>query len=237
MANSKIMSLFSIPITRFPYISYLSTVPWAIPFPTPCFKFILSYKHKSEEGEGGPPRPDTREGEASGGACIGCNGTLSEWCHGGGQWLRELAGRKRDDHGPTLEMVRPAVEVTVTAGGASDGWASCTGGARAGDGGGVRARWQAGRAVAVEGDTGGGAEARGRRRQREGAVAGRRRWLQRWWAARAGTSALCVRVWLSAGVRVWPGRARCLDRISYLRRLKRAMVNKILSMWADHRPS
>jgi hypothetical protein len=41
MANSKIMSLFIIPITRFPFIAYLPTLPWAIPFPIPCFKFIL----------------------------------------------------------------------------------------------------------------------------------------------------------------------------------------------------
>jgi hypothetical protein len=31
--------------------------------------------------------------------------------------------------------------------------------------------------------------------------------------------------------------AHCLDRVSYLRRLKWAVINKILSTWADHGPS
>jgi hypothetical protein len=44
--------------------------------------------------------------------------------------LWESTERQRDDHGPTLERARPAVEATVAAGGA--------GGARAGDGGGMR---------------------------------------------------------------------------------------------------
>jgi hypothetical protein len=51
----------------------------------------------------------------------------------------------------------------------------------------VRARWQAG-------DSGGSGGGRHRR----------------------GQALLCVRLWLSAGVRVWPGRACCLDRLSYL---------------------
>jgi hypothetical protein len=49
--------------------------------------------------------------------------------------------------------------------------------------------------------------------------------------------ALCVRVWLSVGVRIWPERALLLDRVSYLQRLKWAVVNKMLSIWANHGPS
>jgi hypothetical protein len=82
-------------------------------------------------------------------------------------------------------------------GGAGGTWASDGGGGSggrqrgvcwwAGDSSGVRARWQAG-------DSGGSGGGRNRR----------------------GQALLCVRLWLSAGVRVWPGRACCLDRLSYL---------------------
>jgi hypothetical protein len=50
MANSKIMSLFNIPITRFPFIAYLSTLPWAIAFHIPCFKFILLIQTQTRGG-------------------------------------------------------------------------------------------------------------------------------------------------------------------------------------------
>jgi hypothetical protein len=91
MANIKIMSLFNIPITRFPFIPYLPTLPCAIPFPIPCFKFILLIQTQIRGGGGGSPQPGTGEGEASEGACVGCGGALSEWHHDGRQWLRETA--------------------------------------------------------------------------------------------------------------------------------------------------
>jgi hypothetical protein len=130
MSNIKIVSLFNIPITKFPFIAYIPTLPWAIPFPIPCFKFILLMQTQIRGGGGGSPRSGTGEGEASGGACVGCGGALSEWCHGGGQWMREIAGRQRDDHGPTLEWARLVVEATVTAGDVSGGWAGGVGVAR-----------------------------------------------------------------------------------------------------------
>jgi hypothetical protein len=87
------MSLFNIPITRFSFIAYLPTLPWAIPFPIPCFKFILLKQTQIRGGgEGGSPRPDTGEGEASGGAYVGCGDAVSEWCRSGRQWLRETVG-------------------------------------------------------------------------------------------------------------------------------------------------
>jgi hypothetical protein len=179
MANIKIMSLFNIPTTRFPFIAYLPTLPWLYHFIYHISNSFSSYKHKSEEGGGGSPRPGTGEGEASGGVCVGCNGALSEWRRDSGQLLRETVGRQRDDHDPTLEWARPTVKAMVVAGRANGGWA---GDSNAG----VRWGW-GGRCE--------GAVTSGRRR--EGAMAGRRRRQQRWWAT---AGALCVRVWLRACV-------------------------------------
>jgi hypothetical protein len=109
-------------------------------------------------GEGGSPRLGTREGKASRDACIGCSGALFEWHRGGGQWLRETAGWQREDHGPTLERARPAVEATVTAGDVNGGWAGGTGATWVSDLGGVRERWHA---RLGDGSSGGGRRHRG----------------------------------------------------------------------------
>jgi hypothetical protein len=61
MANSKIMSLFNIPTTRFPFIAYLPTLPWAIPFPIPRFKFILLIQTQIRGGGRGVHHDPTLE--------------------------------------------------------------------------------------------------------------------------------------------------------------------------------
>jgi hypothetical protein len=61
MANSKIMSLFNIPITRFSFIAYLPTLPWAIPFPIPCFKSILLIQTQIRGGGRGAHHDTTLE--------------------------------------------------------------------------------------------------------------------------------------------------------------------------------
>jgi hypothetical protein len=55
------MSLFNIPITRFPFIAYLPTLPWAIPFPIPCFKFILLIQTQIRGGGRGAHHDPTLE--------------------------------------------------------------------------------------------------------------------------------------------------------------------------------
>jgi hypothetical protein len=50
LPNIKIMPLFNIPITRFPFIAYLPTLSWAIPFSIPCFKFILLIRTQIQGG-------------------------------------------------------------------------------------------------------------------------------------------------------------------------------------------
>jgi hypothetical protein len=124
---------------------------------------------------------------------------MSEWCHGGGQWLQETTGRQRDDHSPTLEWARAAVKATVAAGGTSGGWAGGAGGVRAGDGDGAGARWRVGR------------------RHRRTVAAGRWREHQWWvvWAVAIHAGRRSLRACVAAGVRIWPGRA-LLNWIGFL---------------------